>query len=160
MIRRLDYVDLDLAMSDYTINDKGCHIYNGRKDKDGYAVFTMYYPIQMYRLNRVALAIKLNKTYEELNLSLHTCHDTSCINGDHLYEGTHYDNNHDSMNCGTNVCLKEKAKTHCPSGHEYNDSNTYKALGSNKRGCTICRQKHGKDYRARMKALKENHEGK
>lgn len=77
----------------------------------------------------------------------HLCRDRRCINPYHLEPVTH------SVNCirgniGANSPLaqKQKAKTHCPKGHEYTDENTY----INKNGARVCKKCSAISYRNKV----------
>ena len=60
----------------------------------------------------------------------HLCRVRHCVNPAHLEAVTQQLNLRRGV--GTNA-----AKTHCPSGHEYTDANTYRACG--RRLCRTCR---------------------
>lgn len=72
----------------------------------------------------------------ETPLILHHCDTRSCINPEHLYEGTHKDNSRDMQERGR---FWNSQKTHCPHGHEYTAENTYRQSEGG-RGCRECRR--------------------
>lgn len=141
-MKDLDYPPLLKALKNYSINDNGCFIYQGYRDKDNYGVFGHY------KLHRVALAKKLEVSYESLVLACHNCNNRSCINDKHVYNGDSFSNMADAIYAGVGGAYKNQEKTHCLRGHELNDRNTY--LDSKlQRSCKICRLKARRDYVAR-----------
>lgn len=72
-------------------------------------------------------------------LVCHKCDTPACVNPDHLWLGTSYDNHTDRENKGRGASIK---KTHCPSGHEYSKENTKirKRKSRSKRGYSMVRE--------------------
>ena len=84
--------------SKYIINDNGCWIWTGRKDKDGYGEFRMTIDNVVYRgASRVSYFLHKGKIPLNFQI-LHRCSEDhkmdnkSCVNPDHLYAGSHMDN--------------------------------------------------------------------
>lgn len=69
-----------------------CLIWPGAKDKDGYG-FVKIKGVQK-RAHRVALEKKLGRPIINGMQALHLCHTTSCVNPDHLEEGSNKTNQH------------------------------------------------------------------
>jgi len=89
---------------------------------------------------------------EPKNLVLHKCNKPSCVNPDHLYDGTRSQNGLDSVKAGTHF---EAAKTHCKRGHPFSKENTYKY--ENHRTCRKCwKASMSKVYAKRRKTLVES----
>ena len=65
----------------------------------------------------------------------HLCRNTLCVRPDHLEPVRHH------VNCsrGEPRGKHEKAKTHCPQGHPYDEVNTY-VDGLGHRHCRICKR--------------------
>ncbi len=56
----------------------------------------------------------------------HKCDVRLCVNPDHLELGTQADNVMDCIKRGRRGEHASSRKTHCPSGHEYTEENTYR----------------------------------
>lgn len=63
--------------------------------------------------------------------------------------GTHSENQAGQVSHGTHA---NAAKTHCPAGHTYDETNTYVYPGRSKRGCRACRREHMRNYHQRKAA--------
>lgn len=84
---------------EYDINNKQCFICTSHaKTIDGYIKIKIKGKDK--RLHRVVLEEKLGRPIKEGYCACHTCDNTSCINPDHLFEGTVLDNNTDCINKG------------------------------------------------------------
>ena len=109
----------------------------GAADKDGHCtVFLNYYEgFRAVGLHRFSFHVFKNYNLNEKSLICHKpeCNNPNCWNPDHLYEGDNTSNNLDTVRAGTNYHLN---KTHCPSGHEYNQANT----GMTQEGHRYCKE--------------------
>lgn len=65
----------------------------------------------------------------------HTCHVRTCCNPDHIELLTRAEHRKLVRIAPTNGYEK---KTHCPKGHPYDDENTARYGGNNRRRCRIC----------------------
>lgn len=82
-------------------------------------------------------------------LVMHECDNPACVNPDHLKLGTQADNMLDMSRKGR---ARAQGVTHCPSGHEYSDENTYR----NSRGhrfCRMCNRAAQAAYRAKKRVI-------
>lgn len=78
---------------------------------------------------------------EPSQVIMHTCDNPSCVNPDHLVQGTQKDNVLDMINKGRQTHGRyNAAKTHCSKGHEYTEDTVY-VLPSrpNVRYCKVCK---------------------
>ena len=75
------------------INEKGCWLYPLAKNET-------YGKIKIenitYRVHRLMLCLKINKKYDEIDVTRHTCHIKNCCNPSHLLEGSNSENMLDS----------------------------------------------------------------
>lgn len=73
----------------------------------------------------------------------HKCRVRCCVNPDHLEPVTHEENvrRGGCVAALTKHRAVQRAKTHCPHGHEYDEANTY-LTRSGTRGCRRCHAYH------------------
>lgn len=107
-----------------------CWNWTAATDRDGYGVWSVRNGknLKQYRSHRVSYLIENNSIDAELTID-HLCKNKKCVNPAHLEQVTMAENVKRSISFhGT--------KTHCKSGHEFNESNTVK-LGHYRR-CRTC----------------------
>jgi len=75
-----------------------CLVWTGTTDKDGYPLIVI--DGKRRRVCRYILELKLGHKILPEMLALHTCNHESCVEQDHLYEGTVTDNNRDTVKAG------------------------------------------------------------
>ena len=109
----------------YDVDDKGCWIYAGCKDKAGYGIIK--YQGKNFKAHRY-MFLKHKGQIPEGLLIRHICNTTSCINPDHLLLGTQAQNMQDKI---------ESKKTFCAGGHELTFENSYRY--NNRTICKICK---------------------
>lgn len=87
--------------------------------------------------HRVAYEIYVGQIPKGLQLD-HLCRVRHCVNPSHLEPVTARENTRRGHGpAGINA-----AKTHCPQGHEYTESNTYRNPTTNRRMCRVCIREH------------------
>lgn len=101
-----------------------CWEWVGSITKDGYGQF--FYQGSLWGAHRASFQIFVGDIQPGL-LICHSCDNPSCVNPDHLFQGTYSDNIQDMLSKGRgNYGSPHSAKiTHCPRGHEYTGENTY-----------------------------------
>ena len=75
----------------------------------------------------------------------HKCRNLKCVNPDHLEVVTHLENVQRGVSGEVNA-QRQRAKTHCPKGHPYDEDNTY-INPSGQRSCRACRVLWSKEWR-------------
>ncbi len=103
-------------------------------------------------VHRLTWGLKYGPVPEGLQLD-HLCRVRLCVNPDHLEPVTCREN----ILRGEGVCAANARKTHCPSGHEYTDTNTYNHRG--KRQCWTCKRATQRRRYEREARHGENPEG-
>jgi hypothetical protein len=79
------------------IKSDNCWEWTGRKNKAGYGYI---YHKKALVASRVAFELYNNREIKEGNYACHRCDNTSCVNPNHIFEGTPLDNTRDMENKG------------------------------------------------------------
>lgn len=109
----------------------GCHLWSAHTNASGYGSFKVGgRPVLAHRFawERANSQIPAGLTID------HLCRVRSCVNPEHMRVVTQRENLHAPGSRTVNAI--HAAKTHCPSGHPYDDANTYVWAG--KRYCRAC----------------------
>ena len=124
--------DIERFAGRFAITDS-CWNWTAGRNSHGYGGF--FLNGKMYHAHRIMHVLTTGKPIPQKMHVDHLCRNTQCINPKHLEVVTHREN----ILRGHNVASRNAVKTHCPSGHEYNERNTY-VDKLNRRYCRICRK--------------------
>lgn len=131
-----------------TVSDDGCWLWTGAASGGGTAGKYGYVWDAVKRRTRrahiVVYEMLVGPVPEGRELD-HDCRVRLCVNPAHLIPRTHTDN----VRCGLagKVNNRQREKTHCPQGHEYNEKNTY-ITSRGKRRCRACNREREAARRA------------
>lgn len=123
--------------------DDDCWIWTGALVGAGYGHFNQGGEKRMMLAHRWAYEETRGPIPEGLVLD-HLCMTKACVNPAHLEPVTQAVNIERNPNAINKTCAEV---THCPRGHEYNETNT--RWTGNKRNCRTCGRIHTANYRAR-----------
>lgn len=119
-------------------SDNGCWEWQAALTKNGYGVAR--HPVWGSRAHRVSYFLYKGPIPDGLHID-HLCRNRKCVNPDHLEVVTITENNRRAKGWAY-----QKAKTHCPRGHLYDDANTFFRHGW--RMCRACkRQSDSRKYK-------------
>lgn len=79
----------------------------------------------------------------------HLCRERACVNPLHLEAVSRSENNRRGL-VGAGGALRQRAKTHCPQGHPYDDENTY-VTAAGGRACRVCRLRRTREWNHKVK---------
>ena len=119
------------------VTETGCWLWTGRTSEYGYGIVT--YQGKPFRAHRLSFKTFIGELIRGMVIC-HRCDTPSCVNPDHLFQGTQKDNMQDALKKGR---IYSTRKTHCAKGHEYTEENTRIVPGSGWRECRKCRYEHG-----------------
>jgi hypothetical protein len=122
----------------------GCWLWTAAKNADGYGRYSIggQDNRQLFQAHRVAYEALVTDIPAGLQLD-HLCRTPACVNPDHLEVVTNQENARRSLLVGRkkdpNKGSWQRAKTHCPQGHPFDEDNTYR-YPSGARACRTCRR--------------------
>ena len=111
----------------------GCWEWTASKNRDGYGKFSMGGG-GWVGAHRAAYLLLVGPIPDGMELD-HLCRSRSCVNPDHLEPVPHVENVRRGE-LGATTAARQRAKTHCPRGHEYTPENTRHARTG--RDCKSC----------------------
>lgn len=144
----LDDINIYKIFSKILINkENSCWEYTGAIGGDGYGRFSIYPNGGRKYLLVHRIMFKLFKEDLVSNKVIdHICMNRKCCNPDHLRQVTLKENAMENTYYA--IGTKERNTTHCPSGHEYTEDNTYlyyqKKTGKTMRNCVTCRSQRSR----------------
>lgn len=122
--------EADRFKSRYVVNSKGCWVWQGSLDKDGYGTFFLRgAPRRAHRVGYYSVHGEI----KDGNVVNHVCRNPSCVNPQHLQSITVLENN---IKDTTSITYINSQKVTCPKGHSYDKTVTY--AGKTQRVCTVC----------------------
>jgi len=113
------------------VADNDCWEWTGSLNPHGYGAFNVNDGHR--QAHRVAYEIIVGPIPDGLQID-HLCRNPPCVNPAHLEAVTQREN----ILRGVGFAAKAARATHCPSGHPYNEANTYVSPSTGWRRCRTC----------------------
>lgn len=146
--------DRERLLLKISINDSGCWLWNGWKDKDGYGYIRTgsrtdgsrdRWRVHRFMYEADVGPIPAGKVID------HLCRNRHCVNPAHMEPVTTEINTKRGMRANA---------THCKSGHPLSGTNLHIDQSSGKRACKTCRRRWSREFQRRtnyraQKAYKE-----
>ena len=123
----------------------GCWLWTGAVQGGGYGVFDIDERTGL--AHRAAYRIFKGPIREGLQID-HLCRVRCCVNPDHLEPVTHAENLRRGLGnraATTEAAKQRSARTHCPRGHERNESNVYVNPTHGRKACRACNREKARE---------------
>jgi hypothetical protein len=138
---------IERLLSKIVKSPTGCWLFTGKPNNSGYGSFWLY-PNKI-GAHRASWIIHFGPIPDKLNVC-HKCDTPICVNPQHLFLGTDSQNMRDCATKGRSKHLGQSLKTHCKSGHIFDEANTHYSNNRKHRSCRMC---HKLAERRRKSAL-------
>lgn len=125
-------------------NEQGCMLWLAGKDRGGYGQF------RLDGKSLTAHSVSWKLAYGPVSDGLvidHLCRVRHCVAPEHFEAVTYAENSRRGQ-----TGINNRAKTHCPQGHPYDDENTYAPL-QNRRKCRACHRAQNRASYHRRRAV-------
>lgn len=122
----------------------GCWLWTASKNTHGYGQHAV--GGHLLRAHRVAYELTVGAIPDGLTLD-HLCRVRACVNPAHLEPVSMGEN----VRRGIGPTAKNATATHCPSGHHYDATNTYRDPRGSRR-CRLCANEAVRRYSKRMRS--------
>lgn len=132
------------VLNRYRVDDNECWLWTGNLSSQGYGRAPSGQRGKHLFAHRVMYEAHVGRIPQGMELD-HLCRVRACVNPDHLEPVTHAEN----VRRGQSG-QKWREKTHCPSGHPYDEANTKWYQG--RRYCRACRLIDSRRYKAAKRA--------
>lgn len=131
----------------YVRKTETCWLWTGGRHRAGYGSFSLQTGVKI-SAHRFAYELLVGPIPPGLQLD-HLCRTHACVRPDHLEPVTQQENIRRGE-AGKQIAAIQRAKTHCPRGHEYSAENTYRNRGE--RACRTCGRDAARIYQRRRRA--------
>ena len=132
--------------------ETGCWLWTGSMFQNGYGEATRGFIGKRIRAHRLAWILYRGTIPDGVQV-LHKCDVKHCVNPDHLYLGTSFDNAKDAVERKMNY---KSAQTHCLNNHPLSGDNL-RINPKGRRVCITCQRDRSRywnaEYRRRAKTL-------
>ena len=136
-------------LSKIEIAASGCWVWTAARFPTGYGKFQVGRSGGDRLAHRWAYRLFVSPIPEATEID-HLCRNRACVNPQHLEPVTHSENSR-RAGVGRLTGARQKAKTHCPHGHPYDDENTYRNP-QGERACRTCQRLHARAHYWRKKS--------
>ncbi len=138
---------VDRVMARTRPAEGGCIEFMGARNERGYGVVQLGRGVGTDKVHRVVYRALVGEIPDGMTLD-HLCCNPVCVNVEHLEPVTRAENTRRQWAAGRgNAGAKERAKTHCPRGHPYDEANTRRSGG--RRYCRTCDRERARARKAR-----------